>query len=81
MPEDEPAGRIAAHVVAALPRRARIRAIVCQLLGAVAAAITAAGLVTPLAFAILDRNRVDALVLFSIPVVVATIVLVERGKQ
>jgi hypothetical protein len=79
--DDQPAGRIAARVVAALPRRARIRAIVCQLAGAVVAAVAAAGLVTPLAYAIDDGRTVDAAMLFLAPILATTIALAERGRR
>jgi hypothetical protein len=81
MADDEPAGRIAARVVVALPRRARIRAILCQLAGAAVAAVVAAGLVTPLAYAIGDGRDVDAAVLFLSPMIAATIALAERGRR
>jgi len=81
MTDGEPAGRIAARVVTALPRRARIRAIACQLAGAVVAAVVAAGLVTPLAYAIDDGRGGDAAMLFLAPILAATIALAERGRR
>ena len=56
MTDDEPAGRIAARVVVALPRRARVRAILSQLIGGGLAAAVAADIVTPLARAIADSR-------------------------
>ena len=79
MTGDEPAaGRIAARVVVALPRRARARAILSQLLGALLAAVVAADLITPLARGLADGRTGDAVVLFLVPIIAATVALVRR---
>jgi len=78
MTGNEPAGRIAARVVVALPRRARARAILSQLLGGLLAAVVASDLVTPLARAVADGRSGDALVLFLVPIIAALVALARR---
>ena len=79
MTGDEPAGRIAARVVVALPRRARVRAILSQLIGGGLAAVVAADLVTPLARAIADGRTGDGAVLFLTPIIAAAVALAVRS--